>query len=614
MIQIYKNICIPQNYLTEEILLGIIIIYPYIIYNTKNILRKEYFFLEFNEVIYLNLLENKKKENNIIYLFYKLESSKILEKIGGVKRIISMMRQSQIFINLYNINNYIEDLIRSLNSQYVRRLIIQYGYNIIKLGYLLLPNNEYIYKKILFYIKFLEAELNKYDNTDKITKNIKELISIKLLKVKYPSIYNILNNKQNIKIIKSGFRELDLISNGLPEGNLIIIAGRPSVGKTSFAINIAYNVLFYQKISICLFSLEMSCKEILNKILSRSCNININNNQNIKIDIKNWKKLINICKNLLKNNIFINDKYNIGVNYIAYISTKLKKNNNIGLIIIDYLQLIEFSSKNNKKFNRSQELGYITRKLKLLAQSLKLPIIVLSQLNRNIEIRHDKDPLLSDLKESGCIYYQCNTNILYSINDLSIKNINFRQNQYNYLQINSIWSKKTKGKNKKNNYPRIIHFSQKILFRLICKKLEIIITDCHRYLSQKLWLNNYLSIQSTKINLVHKNRLKKYKIIQKCNTKRIKYFLNSLTYDINFSYKFNFVLKQVILHNSIEQDSDIIMMLHNRKDSTKNRNKKTIEIKICKNRNGRTGSCKVTFIPETILFNSETENIINEEF
>nr|WMP11652.1 DNA helicase [Laurencia tasmanica] len=600
MSQVYIKKFIPQNYLAEEILLGSIIIYPKLTIYVKNYIKKDFFFLESHAIIYINFTEQINKKFNIIQLIYLLKSKKLLKKIGGLKKIINIMRQSQIFINSSKISNYIEKLIYILNSNYIKRLIIQYGYNMTKLGYVSKINNEYLYTKLLSYLKFLEKEITKNQQKNKNITSIKQLISIKILQLKYPIIYNDDNKKINKSNIKFGFKKLDHITNGLPPGNLIIIAGRPSIGKTSFAINIAYNVFFYQKSSICIFSLEMSTKEILNKFLCISCNINIGKGSIIKLQTEDWKNILTVCKKLIYNNIYINDKNNLKINDIERTTKTLIRNQNLNLIIIDYLQLIGSTNEDNQKVSRSQELGYITRRLKLLSQLLKLPILVLSQLNRNIEIRSNKEPILSDLKESGCIKHINNTNLYKHLN---IKNVNLVK--FYILNINSnvddiLHKYKYKRKYKQI---KIIYLSVKTTIKIITNQFTLELTQNHKYLSGISWKKVSVSTRYSKINkkLIKFNDNKK--IINKNYIKHILLSKPCKTYDINFNDRFHFLSNYIILHNSIEQDSDIIIMLNNKTEENSQNTEKIIDIKICKNRNGYTGYCEILFQPETMKFN-----------
>nr|YP_010851498.1 Replication helicase subunit [Echinothamnion hookeri]WGH14298.1 Replication helicase subunit [Echinothamnion hookeri] len=581
--------------------MGIIFIYPNIFDAIKNIIKKEYFFLEINQIIYLNLKSiDKKNKNNIYQVIDKLQSNNLLLKIGGIEKISQMMRQSQMFISSSKINYYTENLIQTLKDYYIKRLIVQFGYNIIKIGYIENLNNNSLYTKVLSYIYLIEQQINQ-DTPNKVL-NIKELVAQKLLELKYQNI-SLPNKIENI-ITKSGFFGIDNIIPSLPKGNLIIIAGRPSIGKTSFAINIAYNVFFYQKMSVLIFSLEMSNYEVFNKIISIGSEININSQDITELTKQEWKKISSICNTLLNHNIYINDKNNISINYITQVAKNLKKKTqHLNLIIIDYLQLIEFSKNKEKQYSRSQEVGYITRKLKLLAQFLQLPIIIISQLNRNIEIRSNKEPLLSDLKESGCIRYKNNINLKskYSKN-INIYNIQQPLESKKILILNNNKKDRTiniKYNKKPNNMISSIKLSTQYLFKCIDNKKIVLLTHNHQYLSQHLWIETNQILLSTTTAII------KEKIIYQKYVNTICFNIYSKSYDLNQNQYFNIISQKIITHNSIEQDADMILALYERKEITSNinlENKQIINLKICKNRNGNTGSCKLYFIPRISTF------------
>lgn len=320
MYNLYGYPLLPQNYIAEELLLGIILIYPSTFSNITSFLKKEYFFLESHQIIYINLLNiYKHKQLSIVELLYHLEKNKVLCAIGGLHKVINMMKQSQVFICSSNVNNYIEELIELISNSYIKRLIIQYGHNIIKLGHISQIQKHDLHNKALLYLNSIKIQDNK---NEKSIISFRDLMSEKLLQIKHHKTYYSLDTKQ--KLIKSGFPELDEITSGLPNGDLIIIAGRPSMGKTSFAINIAYHNFYNERLSICIFSLEMSSKQILNKFISIGSKAPLQNNV-AKLSQQEWSNIINICYKLLNNNIYINDKNNISINYIDHTAKILKK-------------------------------------------------------------------------------------------------------------------------------------------------------------------------------------------------------------------------------------------------------------------------------------------------
>jgi replicative DNA helicase len=202
--------------------------------------------------------------------------------------------------------------------------------------------------------------------------------------------------------LTSGFYELDSLTQGFQNSDLIILAGRPGMGKTALSLNIAINTLRQSKLPILFFSLEMSKEQIIYRLLSMETNINQSRLKNGKLSQTDWIKLTKVINILSKLPLFIDDTVDLSINDIrAKIKMILFEQKKVGLVIIDYLQLMQISTA--KLDNRTQELSQITRLLKTLAREFNIPIIALSQLSRNVENRIDKKPVLSDLRESGSI-------------------------------------------------------------------------------------------------------------------------------------------------------------------------------------------------------------------
>nr|YP_009391934.1 Replication helicase subunit [Acrosorium ciliolatum]ARW60078.1 Replication helicase subunit [Acrosorium ciliolatum] len=615
MQNLYRHPFPPQNYIAEEILLGIILIYPKIFYYIIPIIKIDYFFLECHQIIYIYLIESFKVNNlNLIDFLSHLSKTKILYKIGGIYKILNIMKQSQIFIESSDINIYTKELITLINQNYIKRLMIQYGHNIIKLGYIKNISTNKLYHKASYYLNYTENQIFQEKNI----KNIKELISELMIDItKYKNNtnqYEIIKNKKLIKL-ESGFIELDRITSGLPKGDLIIIAGRPSMGKTSFAINIAYNIISQSKSGICIFSLEMSSKQILYKFISISCNISTQEINNYSLNSDKWHKIKNTCQQLSNYNIYINDTTNISINYIEHTAKLLiKEKKHINLIIIDYLQLIQ--GKINQNINRNQELSYITRRLKLLAQYLNIPIIVLSQLNRNIETRANKTPLLSDLKESGCINHKNNMEIETSpINSIYLINIKKILKKYISIKtiynINNILKRETRF-NKKYLKTKIYIFMQYVFNCYYANYRILSMTHNHKCLDNYKWKKNN-SIIDNSIIIKTINNKNHFNTLYNTYITKVLFSNYSKSYDINTQNYYNFISNNIILHNSIEQDADIVMILFEiKQEENELKKSKILDIIVCKNRNGPTGSCELLFKPETTVFNNiELLDIIN---
>ncbi len=205
---------------------------------------------------------------------------------------------------------------------------------------------------------------------------------------------------EDITGLPTGYREFDKMTAGLQPDNLIILAARPAVGKTAFALNIAQNVATSTDTSVAIFSLEMSAESLVNRMLCAEGSINANHLRTGQLDEGEWQNLIVAMGTLSNTSIFIDDTPGIKMAEIRAKCRRLaKEKDNLGLVVIDYLQLIEGSNKES----RQQEVSEISRQLKKLAKELSVPILALSQLSRGVEQRQDKRPVLSDIRESGSI-------------------------------------------------------------------------------------------------------------------------------------------------------------------------------------------------------------------
>ena len=217
----------------------------------------------------------------------------------------------------------------------------------------------------------------------------------------YDNIEQLHNRKGDITGIPTGFSELDRMTAGFQRNDLIIVAARPSVGKTAFALNIAQNVATKTDESVAIFSLEMGAEQLVMRMLCAEGNINAQNLRTGNLTEEDWGKLTMAMGSLSNSGIFIDDTPGIRVSEIRSKCRRLKQENGLGMILIDYLQLIQGSGRSSD--NRQQEVSEISRALKSLARELEVPVIALSQLSRGVEQRQDKRPMMSDIRESGSI-------------------------------------------------------------------------------------------------------------------------------------------------------------------------------------------------------------------
>ncbi|MEW8987249.1 MAG: replicative DNA helicase, partial [Bacillus sp. (in: firmicutes)] len=217
----------------------------------------------------------------------------------------------------------------------------------------------------------------------------------------YDNIELLTNRKGDITGIATGFAELDRMTAGFQRNDLIIVGARPSVGKTAFALNIAQNVATKTGENVAIFSLEMGAEQLVMRMLCAEGNINAQNLRTGALTDEDWGKLTMAMGSLSNAGIFIDDTPGVRIGEIRSKCRRLKQEHGLGMILIDYLQLIQGDGRSGE--NRQQEVSEISRSLKQLARELQVPVIALSQLSRGVEQRQDKRPMMSDIRESGSI-------------------------------------------------------------------------------------------------------------------------------------------------------------------------------------------------------------------
>jgi replicative DNA helicase len=377
---------LPHNFLAEKIILSSLLISSEAIELTIRSIRIETFYFKNHQELYKVILEmyNKKISIDIVTLNAFLQDTGKLNLIGGTKVLIEL-------INYVPNLSYLEEYIKLVQDKFLRRCLIKLGYEIINSAYITNVSLESI---------FLNLESKVFELTNEIqTQTVAttaDLFSNIFLELKQKSL------NPSLSGIPSGFYDLDSFTQGFQKSDLIIIAGRPSMGKTALALNMGLNILKNTKLPVIFFSLEMSKEQLTYRLLTHETDITNLRLKSGNLYKEDWSLLNQTMKNLSTLPLFLDDTPNPS---IQDLKSKLKKilfeQGQIGLVIIDYLQLMQNSQL--KTDNRAQELSQITRSLKNLAREFNIPIIALSQLSRSVENRPNKRPILSDLRESGSI-------------------------------------------------------------------------------------------------------------------------------------------------------------------------------------------------------------------
>jgi len=376
----------PQNLEAEQAVLGAILLQPEALITVMERVREEDFYDPRHQFIFAAMIQlgEENQPIDLITMTATLQDKQQLEDIGNVTYLMKLANAVPTAANVDYYAQIIEE------KSMLRRLI-RTATQIVNDGYAsgdevsdLLSDAER---------KILEIS-NRRSGTGFIA--IKDV----LMEV-FENVENLSMNKGGTTGIPSGFTDLDKMTAGFQRNDLIIVAARPSVGKTAFALNVAQNVGVRAKETVAIFSLEMSAAQLVQRIVCAESNVDATRMRTGNLENDDWEKLTMAIGALAEANIFIDDTPGITVADIRAKCRRLKKEHGLGMIMIDYLQLIHGRGKAGE--NRQQEVSEISRTLKMIARELEVPVIALSQLSRGVEQRQDKRPMMSDLRESGSI-------------------------------------------------------------------------------------------------------------------------------------------------------------------------------------------------------------------
>ncbi len=374
----------PQNLDAEKAVLGAVLVDSNAMNKIVELLSKEYFYSPQNQIIYecFMTLYNQGKPIDILTVGEYLSANSLLEKAGGREYLSDLMMDTVLISNISYYANIIRD-------NFTKRKLIQAGSSII----------EHTFESPDTQEALENAERLVFEIAENRTSNEMQPLTDLL----YDTIDQIeyrFNNRGSYTGVPSGFYELDNMTTGFQKSDLIILAARPSMGKTAFALNIAQNVAMRSKIPVAIFSLEMAKSQLVQRILCAEAEIDAQRIRTGQLQPKEWERITGILNTLHETPIYIDDTGNVTVSEIRAKLRRLKMQTpDLGLVLIDYLQLIDDKSSSD----RIQQISQISRSLKALARELNVPIIALSQLSRKVEERKDRTPMLSDLRESGAI-------------------------------------------------------------------------------------------------------------------------------------------------------------------------------------------------------------------
>lgn len=377
----------PQSIEAEMSILGGILLDNQAINKVQEQIKLEDFYRESHRLIYNAMcdLAERREPCDLITLTDTLQNHKKLEEVGGAAYLAALVDYVPTAANIV----YYCKIVREKS---VTRQVISTATDIVTKGY--------------------DPQIGVEDLLDSAQQQIFEIAENRqktafyqikdILKSTIDNIEMLYHKKEHITGVPTGFIDLDDKTAGFQRGDLIIIAGRPSMGKTAFALNIAQYAAIHahEKAPVAIFSLEMGKEQLVTRLLCSEARIDASRLRTGHLLDSDWERLIRGAGHLNDAPIFIDDTAGITVQEMRAKARRLKADRGIGMIVIDYLQLMQGSSGSE---SRQQEISEISRSLKALAKELSVPVVALSQLNRSLESRQDKRPMMSDLRESGAI-------------------------------------------------------------------------------------------------------------------------------------------------------------------------------------------------------------------
>ncbi len=588
---------LPQNIEAECGVLGSIIIDPEAIVQISDFLRSDDFYRDAHRTIFEVIVQlyEEREPADFITICDELERRNQLEEVGGASYITSLINQVPTSGNVEYYGRIVE------RSAILRRLIHAAG-QIAAVAYESSDADAALEKaeQLIFAISQRHA---RSDFT-----HLREILADYMEKLD-----QLHERRGSIVGVPTGFTDLDRLTGGLQKSDLIVLAARPGLGKTSLALSLAHNSTVKYQRSVAIFSLEMSKEQLAQRLLSMDASIDQQRLRTGWIEDDEWERIVIARDKLEETNIWIDDTASITTTELRSKARRLHAEYGIDLIIIDYLQLMQATIGGRRNENRVMEISEISRSLKALARELNLPVLALAQLSRAVESRQSKVPQLSDLRESGCItgdtlIYLPDSGVYQPIEQL------VGQSGFRALALNTeTW--KLEARNVTNAFAT----GRKPVYKMTTRLgRSIRATANHQFLTIHSWKQLDMLTPGMRIALPRQlpgpteatmSDAELALVVQSDELTRLSqsdvYWDELLSiepdgeaevYDLTVDELHNFVAGDIIAHNSIEQDSDIVMFIYRDDVYNHETEKKNIaDIIVAKHRNGPLGEISLYF-------------------
>jgi len=562
----------PQNIEAEEEILGGILLDPDALVRVAEFLRPEMFYISAHQEIYRAALQlhSQGQPTDLMTVSAWLADHHLLERVGGTGAIRRLLEQT---VSSVNIDQYA----RLVMDKYMRRQLIQVSNTLARLAY----DTSQPLSQVMD-----QAEQEVFRLTQERVQRSLIPASEVLVNI-FSDLEEKFQSGAQLPGIPTKFIDLDNLTQGLQRSDLLILAGRPSMGKTSLALNIAQNVAAYTKQPVAIFSLEMSREQLVQRLLASEARIDSSRLRSGRISEHEWQRLGQAIGFLSQLPLFIDDTPDCTVTEIRSKARRLQaeQGGTLGMVLIDYLQLMQGSAADN----RVQELSRITRGLKAMAKELMVPVLVLSQLSRAVESRSDKRPQLADLRESGCL--AGDTQVM----DADRGKI-WRLDQLAALpasaELPRLLSLNGRGRLVPQQPVKVFRSGHQPTCLLKTRlNFSIRATGNHPFFTQQGWKTlDELQLEEEVAVVVQEGLIWDPVV-----------FISEPgepqpVYDIEMPRHHNFVANGLLVHNSIEQDADLVMMIYRPEYYDPNTSDRGIaEVIIAKHRNGPTGTVRLLF-------------------
>lgn len=379
----------PNNLEAERSILGGLLVHPEALETVSDILLATDFYKLVHQKLYQVMLElhNRREPIDIVTVSNALKSKKELEQIGGAAVLAEIMNEGPTAVN-------IQQYAKIVKEKSLLRKLIKVNTEILNQAY------EQSYENIDGFIDEAEGKIFGIAQQREVSGGL--VGAAELIKISIDKLTELSKKRQDITGVETGFGLLDKMTAGFQPGDLIIVAARPSMGKTAFSLNIALNASLHSKKNVAYFSVEMGKEQLMMRMLATEARVNMSDLRVGRIKDNDWPRLIDKAVKLGEAQLFIDDTSGISPQEIRSKSRRLKQQHGLDMIIVDYLQIMRLRTRVE---SREREVAEISRSLKAIAKELEVPVVALAQLNRGVEGRtgESRKPVLSDLRESGSI-------------------------------------------------------------------------------------------------------------------------------------------------------------------------------------------------------------------